>query len=68
MTIAWVLGSGGLLGAALCRQLSRNGTELFIPADRLSWNSSSELASQLAAAVGTFADRVFTPQKLQWGR
>ena len=35
MTIAWVLGSGGLLGAALCRQLRRNGTTLFFPADRL---------------------------------
>ena len=58
MTIAWVLGSGGLLGAALCRQLRRNGTELFAPADRLSWNSSGEFAAQLAASVRAFADRV----------
>ena len=58
MTIAWVLGSGGLLGAALCRQLSRNGTELFTPAERLSWSSSSAFALQLAGAVRAFADLV----------
>ena len=58
MTIAWVLGSSGLLGAALCRQLRRNGTELFFPADRLAWNNSGEFAAQLAAAVRSFADRV----------
>ena len=58
MTVAWVLGSSGLLGAALCRQLRRNGTEFFSPADRLAWNNSGEFAAQLAAAVRSFADRV----------
>ena len=56
MTIAWVLGSSGLLGAALCRQLRRNGTTLFFPADRLAWNNSGEFAAQLATAVRAFAD------------
>ena len=58
MTIAWVLGSSGLLGVALCRQLRRNGTLLFFPADRLAWNDSGEFAAQLSVAVRAFADRV----------
>ena len=57
MTIAWVLGSSGLLGAALCRQLRRAGSTLFFPADRLAWNNSGEFAAQLAAAVRAFADQ-----------
>ena len=56
MTIAWVLGSGGLLGAALCRQLRRSGTELFFPSVRLAWNGGGALSAQLAgAAISEFA-------------
>lgn len=58
MTLAWVLGSSGLLGAALCRALRSNGTELFFPADRFCWDNGSELSIQLAAAVQGFASRV----------
>lgn len=57
MTVAWVLGSSGLLGKALCRQLCRSGTELFSPANRLAWNDSGEFAAQMAAAVHAFAAR-----------
>jgi len=58
MTIAWVVGSGGLLGAALCRALHRNGDELFFPAERFCWNGGPELVSQIAAAVQAFASQV----------
>ncbi|WP_191966063.1 SDR family oxidoreductase [Oryzomonas japonica] len=58
MTIAWVIGSGGLLGAALCSALRRDGTELFLPSDRLRWGSYSELASQLEAIIPEFAAHV----------
>lgn len=58
MTIAWVIGSGGLLGAALCRALRRNGTELFCPAERFCWEGGPELASQIAAAVQAFSSQV----------
>ena len=58
MTIAWVFGSGGLLGAALCRTLRHDGTELFAPAQRLCWNCRTELTSQIAVAVQAFASRV----------
>lgn len=58
MTIAWVLGSGGLLGTALCRVLRANGTRLFCPAERFSWNSGPELAAQIATSVESFASQV----------
>lgn len=55
MTIAWVIGSGGLLGTALLRALRRNGTELFFPVERFCWNGGPALESQIAAAVQAFA-------------
>lgn len=58
MTIAWVLGRGGLLGAALCRVLHRNGNELFFPAERFCWDGGSELCTQIAAAVQAFGAQV----------
>lgn len=57
MTVAWVVGSGGLLGSALCRVLRCGGTELFSPAGRFSWASEAELAPQVATAVLEFAAR-----------
>jgi len=57
VTVAWILGSGGLLGSALCRVLRRNGTELFLPAGHFRWGDERELAAQLAAAVRLFAAR-----------
>lgn len=58
MTIAWVVGSGGLLGAAMRRALCRDGTELFSPAERFRWNDGPVLGSQMAAAVRAFASQV----------
>jgi UDP-glucose 4-epimerase len=58
MTIAWVLGSGGLLGAALCRTLRNNATELFASAQPFRWESGPELASQIASAVQAFASQI----------
>lgn len=57
MTIAWVLGSSGLLGAALCRALRADGTELFFPAQRFAWDRPDELSAQVGAAVRAFALR-----------
>lgn len=57
MTIAWVVGSGGVLGSALCRALRCGGTELFLPAERLSWSTEVELVPQIEMAVRTFAAR-----------
>ena len=58
MMISWVIGSGGLLGAALCRALPRNGDELFLPDERFCWGDEDVLAAQLSATVGKFASKV----------
>lgn len=39
MTLAWVLGQGGLLGGALARELLRQGVSLFSPPHPISWNN-----------------------------
>lgn len=56
MTLAWVIGSGGLLGSALCRNLQRNGTELFAPECRFAWGDAGELCQQFEKAVSGFAE------------
>lgn len=58
MTIAWVIGSGGLLGSALNRALSCDGTELFIQTERFHWGSPQTLGRQMAEAVRGFAASV----------
>jgi UDP-glucose 4-epimerase len=63
MTVAWVLGSGGLLGAALCRALRRKGTDLTFPDERFRWASESQFTSQLRTAVQGFAVRVDTAER-----
>lgn len=55
MTIAWVLGSAGLLGAAVCRALRDDDTKLFFPAHRFSWDQALALSDQVASAVRAFA-------------
>lgn len=54
MTVAWVVGSRGLLGSALCRALRQRGGALFSPSVHLSWNSEIELSAQVAQAVKDF--------------
>lgn len=63
MTIAWVIGSRGLLGSALCRTLLRHGTELFSPTEHFCWGNEHELSPQLAAAVQSFAAKVGTTDR-----
>lgn len=60
MTTAWVLGRGGLLGAALCRALQGAGTAVFAPATRFAWHDDAVLARQIAAAVTAFSGHVGT--------
>jgi len=64
MKMAWVVGSNGLLGSALCNALCRTETKLFTPVDRFCWDSEPELAFQLEAAVKAFA--VFVGTEKRW--
>jgi UDP-glucose 4-epimerase len=55
MITAWVLGSHGLLGSALCRQLSRHSTPLFSPEARFDWLKEKRLSDQIGDAVKGFS-------------
>lgn len=69
MIRAWVIGSGGLLGSALCRKLFGAGTELFFPAERFCWESEHTLTSQFATAVEAFAAQAGMADRweIYWG-
>lgn len=54
MTIAWVLGGGGLLGSAIRRTLQKNKIELFTQPVAFNWNSEFILADQLRQLVKNF--------------
>lgn len=58
MTLAWVLGSRGLLGSALSRVLRDNGAKLFSPDESFCWDNAPALATQIANATRTFAAAV----------
>lgn len=58
MTIAWVVGSHGLLGSALCRKLTRIGSELLLLDERFDWCNESVLALQLTSAIQAFSSLV----------
>lgn len=55
MTLAWVVGSHGLLGSALARVLAARGTMLFVPSERFNWTNSESLSLQLINAVQNFS-------------
>ena len=55
MHLAWVIGSGGLLGGSLVRELSKRKVELFEPPLRFEWRDSGAIAEQIQAAVRAFS-------------
>jgi UDP-glucose 4-epimerase len=55
MTVAWVVGAGGLLGRALSNQLRQTGIRLFTPRSRLTWGDEQRLPDQIAQGVAAFA-------------
>jgi UDP-glucose 4-epimerase len=54
MTLAWVIGGGGLLGTALRRTLSAGDTRLFSPQGRFAWGDDQAMQRQFALAVQDF--------------
>ena len=54
MTIAWVIGSGGLLGSALCFALKKTEANLYTFPENFCWNNEAKLDLQLKAAVKSF--------------
>jgi len=68
MTVAWVVGSGGLLGSALGRALTRRDAARFEPAERFRWEDAVERERQVEAAVCAFAARAAAGERweLYW--
>lgn len=56
--VCWVVGAGGMLGTALCREASRQGCKVWAPQMRFAWSEADTLARQLSAAVEDFAGRL----------
>lgn len=54
MTLAWVIGRGGLLGSAVSRALARNGTLEFVPGSRFAWHDENALQGQIEEATDAF--------------
>lgn len=67
MSLHWVIGGGGLLGAALVRRLQAGGGNLFSPVERLCWAEPERLAGQIRAAVLTFGQQVEQAVQVQGG-
>ncbi len=63
MRIAWVLGSGGLLGSAICRQLVHENSRLFFPAEKFSWNDMLRLPTQIENSVREFSLQAATTDR-----
>jgi UDP-glucose 4-epimerase len=66
MKTVWVVGAGGLLGAALWHRCSALGDEVFVPAERLAWAERTRLMTQLQANVNAFAGRVGASASPEW--
>lgn len=58
MTVTWVIGSHGLLGSALLRELDHTGDRLFVPAERFRWGDEANLEIQFEKAAREFATLV----------
>jgi UDP-glucose 4-epimerase len=58
MTIAWVIGGGGLLGSALVSELCRRKIELFIVSKKFDWSNEFSIFTQLDLAVKQFSNCV----------
>lgn len=58
MTIAWIIGSKGLLGSAIARVLKRQKLSVFSPDQRITWEREADIEGQLRAAIAAFATQV----------
>lgn len=63
MTISWVIGSSGLLGSALVRQLRSAGVEVFTHAEGFQWRSPGQLRHQFEQAMRDFGARARSSER-----
>lgn len=65
MTLAWVIGTRGLLGSALCRALRSSHTNLFLPPELFFWSNAETLTAQFAKAIDAFATQAHVADSWQ---
>lgn len=58
MTRAWVLGSGGMLGAAVARELGRQGVDVYRYSESFDWKNADRIRAQFRLAVAEFMGRL----------
>ena len=58
MTLCWVIGSGGLLGSALLRELQASGQTIYRSAVKFDWSDAGRLREQFDAELSKFAAQV----------
>lgn len=63
MTIAWVIGRGGLLGSALERALQATGTTLFVPWRRFAWQDRGALLATIRTEASRFSEAVIADER-----
>jgi len=56
MTRCWVIGAGGLLGAAISESLRRQGRTAYRHAEPFAWNDPGRIAAQMNDAVTDFME------------
>lgn len=58
MTLCWVIGSGGLLGSALLRELQAGGQAIYRSDVKFDWSDAARLREQFDAELSKFAAQV----------
>jgi len=56
MTIAWVVGRGGMLGSSIERVLGLTGCTMYVPNRRFDWTSATQLQADFEHALDGFAN------------
>lgn len=67
MALAWVIGSGGILGKALFAELAQSEDRLFDPAIQFNWGDPDEAREQLKQVTARFSSQAEKgPWKIYW--
>lgn len=56
MVRAWVLGSGGMLGAAITRELGQQGIDVYRYPESFDWRNTDRIRAQFRLALAEFLD------------
>lgn len=68
MTLAWVVGRGGLLGGSIERVLGLKCRTLCVPNRRFAWASGPQLGADFEHALDGFANAAAASQRWEIGR